>query len=274
MALDKEKANELSLPTSAERLEHQCSKSYLMAMLQDPPPENKYAISRPPPENKYVFSRPPLKPSTSQQVVTKPLQFESVLMGLSGDGKHLLLLPSNMKPKTQVPLLQPATSTETSAKNVSESEKDTKRPLDSKNSGEAKKARKSDEGELVSKKDKETEMGPRCNCRLSIISKKFHCNDFTEEDRKAMFTDFWKNNDWKQRKDLVCSLVKCGIPNARRRACTDPSRKEFAFQYNLKKNGELLRVCKVMFLTTLSVGDGTVRDWVMCGMSQNPFVNL
>lgn len=272
MALEKEKTNELSLPTSAEQsevcLEHQCSKSYLMAMLQDPP------------ENKHVFSRPTLKPSSSQKMVVRPqqiasrppLQIESVLMGLSGDGKHLLLLPSHMKPKTNVPPppQQPAASAGTSEK-ISVL---LKRPLDSKNSAEAKKARKSDEGDLASKKGKETEMGPRCNCRVSMISKKFHCNEFTEEDRKSLFTDFWKNNDGKQRKELICSLVKCGIPNARRRACSDPSRKEFAFQYNLKKNGELLRVCKVMFLTTLSIGDGTVRDWVMCGMSQKPYVNL
>ncbi|KAG8178024.1 hypothetical protein JTE90_011654 [Oedothorax gibbosus] len=268
MALKKETLshNDVLLPNSGEqsevRLQYQCSKNYLLAMLQDSP------------DSKQSYSRPPLRPSTSQYIQPmppRPLQPNSVLMGVSGDGKRVLILPSTLTPQTQNKLPIPPITAPTGTNNGSEKTTPPKRPLEGEDSDDP---NKTQEGDQAQKKKKDREMGPPCNCKLSFLSKKFHCNDFTEEDRKALFTDYWENHNWKQRKELVCSLIKFGIPNARRRACGDPSRKEFAFQYFLKKDGEMLRVCKVMFLATLSMGDSTVRDWVMCGMTEKPFVNL
>ncbi|CAL1287399.1 unnamed protein product [Larinioides sclopetarius] len=111
-------------------------------------------------------------------------------------------------------------------------------------------------------------MGPRCNCRLSARSAKFHCNEFAEEERQALFNLFWGSMDWHQRKLYISSLVRCCYPSARRKDCQDPHRKEFAFQYHMKKNNKLFRVCKVMFINTFSIGEFSVRDWAMHSSKQ------
>lgn len=79
---------------------------------------------------------------------------------------------------------------------------------------------------------------------------------FTEKERQDMFSKFWENLDWDQRKVYVSSLVlKSGV----KRKTTDESKRKQTFRYTLWKNNEQQRIC----FSTLGLGEKTVYAWVM-----------
>ena len=101
-------------------------------------------------------------------------------------------------------------------------------------------------------------IGERCSSKR--CSKAKRCNDLSEEDRQRIFRKFWKDLDWGQRKIYTASLVDKG--NVKRRKVED-SRRQCSITYHLRKDGERLEVCREMFLSTLCLGEWSVRKWVM-----------
>ncbi|KAK7109285.1 hypothetical protein V1264_013352 [Littorina saxatilis] len=67
------------------------------------------------------------------------------------------------------------------------------------------------------------EQGPPCTSSFCLKSKYRHCHEIIQEDRTALFQQFWSNMDWGQRKTYVASLVdfvptkQQGKPGTRRR---------------------------------------------------------
>ena len=101
-------------------------------------------------------------------------------------------------------------------------------------------------------------IGERCSSKR--CSKAKRCNDLSEEDRQRIFRKFWKDLDWGQRKIYTASLVDKG--NVKRRKVED-SRRQCSITYHLRKDGERLDVYREMFLSTLCLGEWSVRKWVM-----------
>lgn len=103
-------------------------------------------------------------------------------------------------------------------------------------------------------------MKSRCNCveRKNNIIK---CHSVSEDDRKLMFNKFW-NMTWDEKRVLVQNLVKI-LHTSRPRDRKDPekSKRSNTLVYYLKKEEEMIRVCKTMFLNTLSIGKTCVWSW-------------
>lgn len=103
-------------------------------------------------------------------------------------------------------------------------------------------------------------MLPTCtklSCQRSIKRK---CNEILEDGRLRVFTDFWSNLSWPEKKIYVTCLVRKTSVKQRKIDST-VSRKNSYFSYFLKVNGKLLNVCKTMFLNTLSLGESQVHNW-------------
>ncbi|GAB6023058.1 hypothetical protein CHUAL_014196 [Chamberlinius hualienensis] len=117
-------------------------------------------------------------------------------------------------------------------------------------------------------------MGSPCNCSLSKRSSKMKCNELTESDRNAIFDNFWKNMTWNQKKGYVASLVEA-LPVKQHRASSGPenSRRDKSLIFHLPKNNIRVRVCKIMFLNTLAVGEWSVRHWVLHASDSTPPVS-
>ena len=115
---------------------------------------------------------------------------------------------------------------------------------------------KSGDGEYVVKEPRI--ISERCSSKRCCKSKR--CNEFSEEDRQRIFHSFWKELDWGQRKVYVASLAD--MRDVGRKKVED-SRRQCSITYYLRKDGERLKVCREMFLSTLCLGEWSVRNWVM-----------
>ncbi|KAG8334063.1 hypothetical protein J6590_108696 [Homalodisca vitripennis] len=101
----------------------------------------------------------------------------------------------------------------------------------------------------------------RCQCEAKPNSQ-FKCYKFSEEIREKLFKHFWQL-DWKERKILVKQLVDRRFVSNRRVNSVEFRRKgSLYYHLNLDDNEERVRVCKKMFLSTLSVGGWSVTNWV------------
>jgi len=104
------------------------------------------------------------------------------------------------------------------------------------------------------------QIGPTCNSKFCEKSSKRMCNTFSENDRLNIFTYFWTNLNWDEKQMYVSFLVK-KIPVERRRSDASSSRRNHTYLYHLKLHGELVSVCKKMFLNTLNVGECQIHGW-------------
>ena len=93
-------------------------------------------------------------------------------------------------------------------------------------------------------------------------SRVIHCPQISEDDRQSIFSKFWDNMDWDQRKVYVNSLVIKEI-SKRQMGEDNTSRKKYSYRYMLWKNNEKIPVCKNMFLSTLGIGEQTAYGWLM-----------
>jgi len=110
-------------------------------------------------------------------------------------------------------------------------------------------------------------IGERCSSKRCCKSKR--CNEFSEEDRQRIFHSFWKELDWGQRKVYVASLAD--MRDVKRKKVED-LRRQCSITYYLRKNGKRLKVCREIFLSTLCLGEWSVRNWAMSsvdGMHSN-----
>ncbi|CAF4857457.1 unnamed protein product [Pieris macdunnoughi] len=101
---------------------------------------------------------------------------------------------------------------------------------------------------------------PRCSCKErgnSVIQ----CHSISEDDRKILFDKFWKLT-WDEKRVYVDNLVKIVHTN-RQRDRKDPqkSKRVNTFIYHLKKGEDMIRVCKTLFLNTLSIGKSCIWGW-------------
>lgn len=102
-------------------------------------------------------------------------------------------------------------------------------------------------------------MGEKCNSKKCTISKNSQCSEITDDQRQVLFTKFWSNMDWSQRKTFVVALVN-KAPTAQKTS-KKKSRRQCNLFYHLKVNDVILPVYKKMFLSTLSLGEWSVINW-------------
>lgn len=121
---------------------------------------------------------------------------------------------------------------------------------------------KTEKGKIVGKQKREKRvLKPGCDSNKCKMSKYFKCNEVTESQRKEIFNSFWKNMSWKERKVMIGVLVE-KRPVARRTSDCN-SRRNLTLKYQLKIENVVIPVCKKMFLNTFSLGEWTVRNWIL-----------
>lgn len=105
------------------------------------------------------------------------------------------------------------------------------------------------------------EMLPPCNCKPSVLGKTFKCKNFTHENRRKIFDEFWGMSSWPERKQFVRGLVNVLPPVKRKSTEIESSRRNATLILNLKKDGVHNRVCQKMFLNTLAIGEWSLQNW-------------
>ncbi|XP_014211889.1 uncharacterized protein LOC106641829 [Copidosoma floridanum] len=97
-------------------------------------------------------------------------------------------------------------------------------------------------------------MGPPCKCRLGCYNK------VPEETRKRLYENFWNNCNQTQRKQYIAlSITESPKSRSRCRGPIRTERRQLTCTYLLLVNGELVKVCKGMFLNTFSVSEKFMR---------------
>lgn len=104
----------------------------------------------------------------------------------------------------------------------------------------------------------ERKQGATCKSKMCEKSKLRECNIIKEEERKAIFREFWEEMSWDQRRVYITGLVDSIL---RKRPSSGESRRKGTLVYHLQVNGTRKQVCKKMFLNTLGIKDWTVRYW-------------
>ncbi|KAG8270463.1 hypothetical protein J6590_108428 [Homalodisca vitripennis] len=128
--------------------------------------------------------------------------------------------------------------------------------------------RKNEDGKTVyDVKRSKRELKPRCLCKPKSKSV-FQCHTVTEEIRKNIFNDFWLLN-WEERRILAKQLVD-NRSVSHRRVDSDNVRRKGSLYYHSKINQsqDRIRVCKKMFLNTLSMGEWAILNWVSTGSNR------
>lgn len=111
------------------------------------------------------------------------------------------------------------------------------------------------------------ELKPRC---LHVTKEKLHINSFlcfniSDDERKEIFSKFWKLPSWGEKKIFVTSFVTTRAIRRRRKNIlnTAKPKKPLGHDYFLStSNGSRLKVCRTMFLNTLCLGEDTLKRWI------------
>lgn len=128
-------------------------------------------------------------------------------------------------------------------------------------------------------------MGPRCSghCKnkenpkpQSGPNQNFQCGDVTDAQREIIFNYFWQLDSWGAKKTFIRECVILKRPEHRRNNMTqETSRKALSMIFYLPLRDEetklttRLRVCRQFLLETLSLGEKTVRNWVLQDSESN-----
>lgn len=100
----------------------------------------------------------------------------------------------------------------------------------------------------------------RCKCQRKENSM-LQCATLTENERKTNFDEFWRLH-WQAKKVMVKLLTqKTETARIRGRKDETKSRRKYSCKYYLKKSGTNVRVCKTMFLNTLSISEWMALHW-------------
>ncbi|KAJ8721081.1 hypothetical protein PYW08_006846 [Mythimna loreyi] len=110
----------------------------------------------------------------------------------------------------------------------------------------------------VAKKKPDVEgrmLKPPCSCKAKCYTKISH------EKRELIFNQFWKNcRNWDQRRQFIVSNVKKDRKrNMKTSGDLELDRRKFSYNYSFTVDGSKEKVCKVMFLNTLSIGEKFVK---------------
>lgn len=104
------------------------------------------------------------------------------------------------------------------------------------------------QGKIVEKR----ELKKPCNLRTCA----YNCKNFTEEDRREIFSKFWEIGDLRLQREFVIRSVSV---NDVVRSRKENSKRKCTNVYTLKKGDTELQVCKIFFLSTLNVSEKMVR---------------
>lgn len=106
-------------------------------------------------------------------------------------------------------------------------------------------------------------MGGPCKSNFCLKSSTRKCNEVTEDDREILFKEFWETLNWDQKRIYIISLLKYSEKNTTRKKPGEESRRQATVIYHLKcPNGKNVQVCKKLFLSTFSLGEWTVLNWI------------
>lgn len=109
----------------------------------------------------------------------------------------------------------------------------------------------------------ERKLKDRCACKKKSKDSTRKCYQISDEDRKIIFTKFWSDMTWEQRKVYVGNTVKVCDKNRPKTLNKEETRRVQTFKYFLKVGNETLPVCKKMYLHTLSLGEWSARSWAL-----------
>lgn len=128
--------------------------------------------------------------------------------------------------------------------------------------GEEYQGRRKDDGRWVYTIPKnERKIKERCKCKLGKNNSKLQCTKFSEENRAKLFKDFWKMSDGEKKVYVKMLITQEEIKRPRDRKEDEKSRRSYSFSYHLQLKETKLRVCKNMFLNTLSIGESAAISW-------------
>lgn len=97
---------------------------------------------------------------------------------------------------------------------------------------------------LQKKEVPERTLKPPCkNCRFTCI------NEITEEFWREIFTNFWKMSDINHQREFI---ARCTI-SINRQTITTKSNRGINLAYYFYNNGQKIRVCKHLFMSTLDI---------------------
>ncbi|CAH2095922.1 unnamed protein product [Euphydryas editha] len=101
------------------------------------------------------------------------------------------------------------------------------------------------------------EMGPRCTSTFCTKSKVRGCSNLSDDERHHIFSKFWKDMTWEQRKQYVVSnVLLCEKKQVKN---TVNSRRTDSKQYFLSTSIGRIQVCMQTFLITFGLKESTVR---------------
>lgn len=118
----------------------------------------------------------------------------------------------------------------------------------------------------------ERRLKPRCRCKKSSTKK---CCEISDQYRKRIFSKFWSEMTWDQRKIYVANTIKVFD---KKKPVNETSRRSVTLKYHLIVNNSLhVPVCKTMYLNTLCLGEWSARSWALKaeeGMSTSTAVEV
>ncbi|KAK6182966.1 hypothetical protein SNE40_010529 [Patella caerulea] len=129
--------------------------------------------------------------------------------------------------------------------------------------GRAYKGMKKTDGHFTFSAEKDCRKVQERKCTEACDKRNRYCRDFTDDERQKIFTGFWENMDWNEKKIFLNGLVhrECVQERTVEKGDTD-YRKKGSYKYFLKKDNQKLQVCKAMFLSTFCLGEKTVYAWI------------
>ncbi|KAL4706868.1 hypothetical protein ACJJTC_010102 [Scirpophaga incertulas] len=115
-------------------------------------------------------------------------------------------------------------------------------------------------------------IGPRCTSEFCKKSKLRGCDTIPDEERNTLFSNYWNNMTWEQRKQYVASNVQV-CPKKQVKCKTSSSRRNETKEYFTETLNGRVQVCKLTFLNTFGIKEWTVRYWLSLseiGMAKTP----
>ena len=95
------------------------------------------------------------------------------------------------------------------------------------------------------------------------------CNEnFTEEERKTIFSAYWGIGDLEKQRLYINSLIVVEAKHSKRTQASE-SRRSKTNRYYLIKNQQKLEVCQGFFVTTLDISEGFIRGIIKKRSDQN-----
>jgi hypothetical protein len=103
----------------------------------------------------------------------------------------------------------------------------------------------------------------QCSKLCKKMKKPRFCHSISEVDRQRMFSRFWYQMSWEEKKIYVIGLVEKGEKQSATLPDGAVGRRKFSYKYYLRVGDERKEVCRDMFLSTLGLTDKIVYDWII-----------